>query len=610
MAKMLFDNGRMGQHNSARSKRLLVEQIIDTYENVNAEYDKEGKIITEGENWLTGIEDFHQKVNIALLYENQANHFLNEATDTDSSGSFQTIAFPMIRRIYSKLLANEIVSVQAMSHPSGSLFFFYPNISERVAVTESSVDYLAHTSPHARNLATCVGANCPDTTYNTCKSLYDRFYDDGLFDLSRGRYTIITATGTPVKIGTDGCYAAFDSFKIAADGTIRSAIFGVSGFDGSNPGTSVGHQARLRGGMGLEIDTQAFMTSFTVVNTGSDLADPEGNVIYRTGDVVQTRFVAQKYGESIVEYTNLCDANGTLVVELDLTAPVAPTSSLATYDGYIGVNSGSTLTGTRFAFAWRRYDDLEYETEMGEVTFELKKVDVSVTSRKLRARWSPELAQDVNSYHSIDADVELTAMLSEQIAMEIDREILIDLKKGAAWKRRWNYLGWRNANVGSQKYTQKEWNQTLVTVVNQISAQIHKSTLRGGASFIVISTEASAILDDLEMFMVSSSDLESDKYNLGMRKVGTLSGRYTVYVDPYAKANDILIGHKGSSILDTGYVYAPYVAAQLTTTLTDPNNFTSVKGIMTRYAKHLVNNRYYGKIFIDHIPTFDSSELR
>jgi hypothetical protein len=182
------------------------------------------------------------------------------------------------------------------------------------------------------------------------------------------------------------------------------------------------------------------------------------------------------------------------------------------------------------------------------------------------------------------------------------------LKRGAAWTLRWDFLGWKYQ--GSQKYTEKEWKQTLITRINQLSAQIHKSTLRGGANFIVVSTEVSALFDDLENFMVSNGNIEDDKYNLGMRRIGTLSGRYTVYVDPYAKAGDILIGHKGTSILDTGYIYAPYVPLQLTPTLTDVHTFTNVKGITTRYATAFINNKYYARIIVDNIPTFDTRELR
>jgi hypothetical protein len=200
--------------------------------------------------------------------------------------------------------------------------------------------------------------------------------------------------------------------------------------------------------------------------------------------------------------------------------------------------------------------------------------------------------------------------LSEQVAAEIDREILRDLRKGAAWQLRWDYNGWKRVSTAATPYTQKEWNQTLITKINQASAQIHKSTLRGGANFIVVSSEVSAIFDDLEYFHVSNAAPEQDQYNMGIERVGSLGGRYTVYRDPYAPAGSIIIGHKGKSLLDTGYIYAPYVPLQLTPTMYNPFNFAPVKGIMTRYAKKMVNNRFYAAINVDGIVTFDVRELR
>ena len=240
----------------------------------------------------------------------------------------------------------------------------------------------------------------------------------------------------------------------------------------------------------------------------------------------------------------------------------------------------------------------------------LDAVTVSVTERKLRAQWSPELAQDVSAFHNIDAEAELTALLSEQVAAEIDREILRDLEK----VRLGTYVG---ITTDGREYLtvqltihQKDWNQTLITAINQISAQIHKSTLRGGANWIVVSSEISAIFDDLEYFHVSNAAPEQDQYNMGIERVGTLSGRYQVYRDPYFPPNTVLLGHKGTSLLDTGYVYAPYVPLQLTPTMYNPFNFTPIKGIMTRYAKKMVNNRFYGKITVDGVRTFDLRELR
>lgn len=594
-------------------ERNLRQEILERYQNVGRQVDqKTNKVIKEGTNWLEGL-DGYVKDNVALLFENQAKTIL-ETTDSSNSGSFQTVAFAMVRRIFSKLLANDIVSVQAMTHPSGDLFYFYPQVSDRIASVDGDGNEVqSHPSPHARSLAACVGANCPDATFENCKSLYDRFYDDaeGIYDHSKGKFTIITATGTQYALDSNSCWTTANTVALSQDGSIRQIIYGVTGFDGSNAGTSKGHNARLGGvgGKGLEIDTQEFLASFSVIYAGaSPILDPYGNTIYEQGDIIETSFVKNAYGKGMVDYSDLCDANGTLYVRLNFTHPVADCDACSTYDGYVGMASGTVLAAADVAFAWRRYEDLEYETEMGEVSFTIKKITISTTPRKLRARWSPELATDVNAYHNIDAEAELTALLSEQIAMEIDREILRALKVSAAWTLRWNFLGWKNQ--GSQKYTEKEWKQTLVTRINQVSAQIHKSTLRGGANFLVISTEVSAIFDDLENFMVSNNNVDDDKYNLGMRRIGTLAGRYTVYVDPYSHAGDILIGHKGTSILDTGFIYAPYVPLQLTPTLTDVNNFTNVKGIMTRYAIAMVNNSYYGRVKVDNIPTFDTRELR
>ena len=244
------------------------------------------------------------------------------------------------------------------------------------------------------------------------------------------------------------------------------------------------------------------------------------------------------------------------------------------------------------------------------MSFKLDSVTVAVEERKLRATWSPELAQDVNAFHNIDAEAELTAILSEQIAAEIDREILRDLRKAAPWQARWDVNGWRRMAAFSTNYTQKDWNQELMTKINQISAQIHKATLRGGANFIVVSSEISALFDNLEYFHVSDASAEQDQYNMGIEKIGALSARYQVYRDPYAPHWSMIIGHKGKSLLDTGYIYAPYVPMQLTPTMYNPFNFAPVKGIMTRYAKKMVNNRYYGHIRVDGLVHWDINELR
>jgi hypothetical protein len=259
------------------------------------------------------------------------------------------------------------------------------------------------------------------------------------------------------------------------------------------------------------MDTESFLASLRITSS-INLTAPTtwgDQTIHANVDAVPYNVRVQKYGQGIVSKT------GVLELVLDLT--------YAGTDGYVAL---SGATGVTFNYAYRVYSDLEEDSRMAEVTFVLDQVTVSVESRKMRAMWTPELAQDVSAFHNIDAEAELTALLSEQMAAEIDREILRDLRRGAAWTARWDYNGLRRQST-TYMGTQKDWNQTLVTKINQISAQIHKATLRGGASWIVVSPEVSAVFDDLEYFHVSNAAPEQDKYNMGIEKIGT-GGRYRI----------------------------------------------------------------------------------
>jgi hypothetical protein len=534
-----------------------------------------------------------------------------------------------------------------MNMPIGKLFYFVPQTSSRVNAAGtagnnyngvSSTDatygtqYSAHTGLNGEHDGSATSAAVPaivstngvKLTQFQAKNLYDAFYNDGLFDNSKGTLTMKTYAITNANAnilnanGTFTVLAPTDSFPRATDGSVRTALLTMSGFSGG--AGSAGGREVLTGPDGNNMDTESFLASLHCVTTAA-IKDQDNNVIVAAGQEVPFRIVTQQYGKSIVQSTtsNLVTTGGIMYVEVDLRHPVGTTASgsvngsTSTYDGYIGASATtvSAITTTAgLVFGWAEYASLELETELGEVSFKLDEVVVSVEERKLRATWSPELAQDVSAFHNIDAEAELTAMLSEQVAAEIDREILRDLRKAAAWQLRWDYNGWRRASTSSSPYTQKDWNQTLITRVNQISAQIHKSTLRGGANFIVVSSEISAIFDDLEYFHVSDANPEQDQYNMGIERIGTLGGRYQVYRDPYAPAYSIIIGHKGKSLLDTGYIYAPYVPLQLTPTMYNPFNFAPVKGIMTRYAKKVVNNRFYGHLRVDGVVTFDVAELR
>jgi hypothetical protein len=580
--------------------------------------------------FLEGLKG-HMRENVAQLYENQASYLINEASSTSDTGAFETVVFPIVRRVFSKLLANDIVSVQAMNLPIGKLFYFVPNIqSYETETSTTGIHYAPYGSPNNTTGDPNAGYN-----YNTTKDLYDRFYEGnepaldppGLFDYSKGQYSAITKDSTSYATqvvtaqwnGNTGNLepAAYSATTDNPSSNYRKVLLIMSGFSGIGAGKLIGPD-------GQPMDNEAFLSDLTIKGISTNVYTSAN-----TNNPYLFRVVTQRYGKGIVQYgennknapfpssgtdggdyDNICDANGNIYLEVDLQVPVCITCG-GSLDGYTGSTfSSNTVSNTAFQASYRIYKNLEFEDRIGEVSFDLQSVTVSVTERKLRAQWSPEMAQDVAAFHNIDAEAELTALLSEQVAAEIDREILRDLRKGAAWNLRWDYNGWKRLGSSAVPYTQKDWNQTLITAINQISAQIHKSTLRGGANWIVVSSEISAIFDDLEYFHVSNAAPEQDQYNMGIERVGTLAGRYQVYRDPYFPPNQVLMGHKGTSLLDTGYIYAPYVPLQLTPTMYNPFNFTPIKGIMTRYAKKMVNNRFYGRITVDGVRTFDLRELR
>lgn len=636
-------SGQVGQIELNEQKRVRKE--------INDRWDALG--MTEG---LKGVV----KENIATLYENEAKALLSEATASDNSGSFETVVFPIIRRVFSKLLANDIVSVQAMNLPIGKLFFMLPVTSERewfdaktgeafkggdltdkdvygrhkglmgyertdrrngnkynryylpdevvndkVFFDEEdtkyeNVSYEQAAKRAADNGHFIVGEKPAVTSYHK-RTLYDLFYNDFLYDNSKGKIHIKLGSATPVVFDN---YDLVDvdaehPIKVYADGSIRSCILKVTGFSSFNAG-------KLTGPDGNEMDTEAFLASLKVYANEEITGD--GFACFDKNEGIPFRIVTQKYGKGMVEYADACDAEGCIYLDVDLAKPCKKQSE--TLDGYKGIDTAVTIDTDTFGVAWSQYDSLELETEIGEVSFKLDSVTVSVEERKLRATWSPELAQDVSAFHNIDAEAELTALLSEQIAAEIDREILRDLRKFAPWQARWDVNGWRRQAAFSTNYTQKDWNQELMTKINQISAQIHKATLRGGANFIVVSSEVSAVFDNLEYFHVTDAQSEADQYNMGIERIGAINNRYQVYRDPYSPAWSVIIGHKGKSLLDTGYIYAPYIPMQLTPTIYNPENFAPVKGIMTRYAKKCVNNRFYGALKVDGLVQWDPQELR
>ena len=251
--------------------------------------------------------------------------------------------------------------------------------------------------------------------------------------------------------------------------------------------------------------------------------------------------------------------------------------------------------------------------DIPEIDVQLRSETIVAKTRKLKASWTPEFAQDLNAYHSIDAEAELTSMLSEYISMEIDLEILDMLIENAVSSANWSAkVGFDDDGLGngedrfseisgaSNAYTTNAWYQTLGIKIQKVSNEIHRKTLRGGANFLVTSPSVATILESIPGY-AADTDGDQSQFAMGVQKIGALNNRFTVYKNPYMTENVILMGYRGSQFLETGAVYAPYVPLIMTPLVYDPTNFTPRKGVMTRYAKKMVRPEFYGKINVAHL---------
>ena len=357
--------------------------------------------------FLEGLKG-HMRENVAQLYENQASFLINEASSTSDTGAFETVVFPIVRRVFSKLLANDIVSVQAMNLPIGKLFYFVPNIQAYQPGT--SEHYAPYGSPNE------AAGQTPNSgyDYNNTKDLYDRFYEGnepaldppGLFDYSKGQFSAITADVATVSWLSD---ALVSSAYTLSD--YRKVLVVLSGFASDGAGKLIGPD-------GQPMDNESFLSDLTIYGAAGNTTT-SANVT----NPYLFRVVTQRYGKGIVQYgnnnasltfpnsktgggqyDNLCDAEGKIYLEIDLQVPVCITCG-GSMDGYTGSTfSSSTAVNNAFTSTYRIYKNLEFEDKIGEVSFDLMSVTVSVTERKLRAQWSPEMAQDVAAFHNIDAE--------------------------------------------------------------------------------------------------------------------------------------------------------------------------------------------------------------
>ena len=579
---------------------------------------------------LEGLKDSPRlpaKSNMAMLLEAQAAQLLKEASTTSDITGFQNVAFPIVRRVFAGLIANELVSVQPMSLPSGLLFYLDYRFDMRKAgdQLDKATDFAAggslfgdQTSPGTENLGT-------GGFYNLGSSFSQR----EKITTGSWTYTIASATAGDLNFDPDLCPPGLSSTQSS---TITGDLYVIKFANVLTGGLPSGELANALAGKNelkqwVPVHTSSLsapQTPTVVVNglTGSDGVP----VRLAVGGDANSDF-GNATGSDVTVYrrfTQAVDSAGTTtgsltVLKFIISSPkatllAASATGTAKFSYIVGAQLNQVTDVNGKAAGTLTLD--EYESDMAiaptppipELDFTIKSVAVTANSRKLKAKWTPELAQDLAAYQNLDAEVELTQVLSEAIALEIDREILGDLLYNATganfyWSRVPGNFVVKTSGVkfsgASFTGTVREWYETLIETIIDVANNIHRKTLRGAANFVVTSPDVATILEASVLYKpVLSMDPKETMFTVGTEKVGTLNNRFTVYKDPYFPRNKILCGYKGGSFLETGYVYAPYVPLIVTPTIYAPEDFTPRKGVMTRYAKKLVRSDFYGTVTV------------
>ena len=507
---------------------------------------------------LEGIKSENDKNIMSTLLENQAKQLVTEASQTGgqasgagaySGESWNGVALPLVRRVFGDIAAKEFVSVQPMNLPSGLVFYldFKYGTSSGATFTSGGSLYGANTSTNVTDIAS------------------SSLYGAGRFGYSINPYSasISTVTGSAVTFAD----VNFNS-EYVVTGSWKKVLVPLPANADLNA-------------------VRAF--AFTSITTGSvsgsgDIASQFTTVSNNTASFIVTGSALDvKWGGAGMTGTNVL-----------FYYSVAPTSTSRGdfEDGATKTNAGTTIS-------------------IPEINVQLKSEAIVAKTRKLKAQWTPEFAQDLNAYHSVDAEAELTGILSQYISMEIDLEILDMLIQNAYTTENWSAINNQAldasgnpaliTNLGFYN-TQGGWFQTLGTKLQKVSNIIHQLTLRGGANFLVTSPTVATIMESIPGF-AADGDGEKMEFNFGIQKIGALNSRYKVYKNPYMTENVILMGYKGAQFLECGAVFAPYVPLIMTPLLYDPATFTPRKGLMTRYAKKMIRPDYYGKVYVSGLNT-------
>jgi hypothetical protein len=524
---------------------------------------------------LEGYTSETDSTNMAVLLENQAKQLVNEQSNAGTGTSITTgnseawagVALPLVRRVFGEIVAKDLVSVQPMNLPSGLIFY---------------LDFQYGTDGQG-------GFSSGDSLYSATSdlkktSLPSEGTNNGLYGAGTFGYSINDATSTSVgasgSIGSSNATAFFTEVQTQHNVNTSSSFFNLTAADSG----SVNFNTEFIDSVGItNVQVLAVPTSSI---TDFDPEGVRGFVVTTGASANYNQFNTFVAGDSFVRLFCAGLTNDEAIVIKYQKGP-DNLNDRGDFEDSTAPDAGAVSS-----------------LDIPEINVQLRSDTVTAKTRKLKAQWTPEFAQDLNAYHSIDAEAELTSILSEYISMEIDLEILDMLIRNADTTAHWSAQiakeldssGNTQDETGTgQYYTKMSWFQTLGVKLQSVSNTIHQKTLRGGANFMVVSPTISTILESIPGFAADSPG-DSNKYAMGVQKIGAINSRYTVYKNPYMTENTILMGYKGNQFLETGAVFAPYIPLIMTPLVYDPSSFTPRKGIMTRYAKKMVRPDFYGKV--------------
>ena len=527
---------------------------------------------------LEGLGNEVEKNNMSLILENQAKQLVVETSQTGGGAGaagatfnagtgeqWAGLALPLVRKVFGQIAAKDFVSVQPMSLPSGLVFFLdfqYGGIAGNNA---------AQTGQDGKFTpgGDVFGAGSMYGVTDTAAAPTNGLYGAGKWTYSSN---VTQSNGGSVALMQTASWG-----QVGYDSDLSSSIAAGTVYYASGSPAALGMvNVDLQGVRGINV----FASSAGNVTSNYNqfnYVDGAGNVYIFWGDGV-----GNNGEESNIE-------------------AVYP---IQTKDNMRGdFEDGASALGAAG-------DDFNTPIEIPEVNVKMKSEAIVAKTKKLKAVWTPEFAQDLNAYHSLDAEAELTSIMSEYIALEIDLEILGMLIENALtteyWSARNNTTFDANGATDNGTFynTQGQWFQTLGTKINKVSNKIHQLTLRGGANFMVCSPTIGTVLESIPGFAASDgADADSMSYAFGIQKVGNLNTKYEVYKNPYMTENTILLGFKGSQFLETGATFAPYIPLIMTPLVYDPETFTPRKGLLTRYAKKMLRPEYYAKIYVNGLNT-------